>query len=213
MKSPAFSASSCSTVAGACASSATSSTSAAWICCVIRLTQRRSGAFERRPASSSRGRRGSARSVAYGNAEVDRAAGLADLERERGRDDDLARRARCWRTAAASPSAGSRARAGRCRPRRACSRPSTTSTRRRMMRCSVAEKSRPSMRVGYLPAPPKRASITANTSGGSQTIRPEPRSGRTRDDVEVGRRRDLAQEGAVLVHVHRRRSRPRGSCG
>ena len=48
-----------------------------------------------------------------------------------------------------------------------------------MTRCSVAEKSRPSIRVGYLPAPPKRASITAKTSGGSQTTRPRPRSGFT----------------------------------
>ena len=46
-----------------------------------------------------------------------------------------------------------------------------------MMRCSVAEKSRPSMRVGYLPAPPNSASITAKISCGSQTMRPRPRSG------------------------------------
>ena len=39
-----------------------------------------------------------------------------------------------------------------------------------MMRCSVGEKSRPSMRVWYLPAPPNKASITENTSVGSQTI-------------------------------------------
>ena len=48
-----------------------------------------------------------------------------------------------------------------------------------MTRCSVAEKSRPSIRVAYLPAPPNRASITAKTSGGSQTTRPRPRSGFT----------------------------------
>ena len=48
-----------------------------------------------------------------------------------------------------------------------------------MTRCSVAEKSRPSMRVWYLPEPPKSASITANTRLGSQTTRPEPCSGRT----------------------------------
>ena len=35
------------------------------------------------------------------------------------------------------------------------------------------------MRVWYLPAPPNSASITANTSVGSHTIRPEPRSGFT----------------------------------
>ena len=53
------------------------------------------------------------------------------------------------------------------------------STRRWIMRCSVGEKSRPSMRVWNLPTPPNSASITANTRLGSHTIRPEPRSGRT----------------------------------
>ena len=48
-----------------------------------------------------------------------------------------------------------------------------------MTRCSVGEKSRPSMRVWNLPAPPNSESMTANTSVGSQTIRPEPRSGCT----------------------------------
>src|SRR5450631_2992637 len=48
-----------------------------------------------------------------------------------------------------------------------------------MMRCSVAEKSRPSIRVGYLPAPPNKASMTAKTSDGSQTISPSPRKGLT----------------------------------
>ena len=48
-----------------------------------------------------------------------------------------------------------------------------------MMRCSVGEKSRPSMRTGYLPLPPNSASMTAKTSAGSHTTRPEPRSGRT----------------------------------
>ena len=46
-----------------------------------------------------------------------------------------------------------------------------------MTRCSVGEKSRPSMRVWNLPAPPNSASMTANTSVGSHTIRPLPRSG------------------------------------
>jgi hypothetical protein len=52
-------------------------------------------------------------------------------------------------------------------------------TRRSITRCSVAEKSRPSMRVWNLPEPPNSESMTANTMLGSQTIRPEPRSGRT----------------------------------
>ena len=46
MKSPGLKDSSCSTVAPAVASSATSSTSAAWIWCLSRLTQRRSGSAE-----------------------------------------------------------------------------------------------------------------------------------------------------------------------
>ena len=52
-------------------------------------------------------------------------------------------------------------------------------TRRWITRISVAEKSRPSMRVWYLPLPPYSASITANTSDGSHTISPLPRSGLT----------------------------------
>ena len=48
-----------------------------------------------------------------------------------------------------------------------------------MTRSSVAEKSRPSIRLRYLPEPPNRASITENTSVGSQITSPEPRSGRT----------------------------------
>ena len=48
-----------------------------------------------------------------------------------------------------------------------------------MTRCSVGENSRPSMRVWYLPAPPKSASITANTRFGSHTTSAEPRSGLT----------------------------------
>ena len=53
------------------------------------------------------------------------------------------------------------------------------STSRAMTRISVALKSRPSMRVWYLPMPPNSASITASTRLGSQTISPEPRSGAT----------------------------------
>src|SRR5690606_8925141 len=44
-------------------------------------------------------------------------------------------------------------------------------------RISVTVNSRPSMRVGYRPSPPKKLSTTANTSFGSNTIRPMPRSG------------------------------------
>src|SRR5574337_1128867 len=53
------------------------------------------------------------------------------------------------------------------------------STSRRIIRCSAGEKSRPSIRVANLPAPPNSASITANTSDGSHTISPLPRSGLT----------------------------------
>ena len=53
-----------------------------------------------------------------------------------------------------------------------------TSTRRLMTRCSVGEKSRPSMRVWNLPTPPYSVSMMPNTSEGSHTIRPLPRSGR-----------------------------------
>ena len=48
-----------------------------------------------------------------------------------------------------------------------------------MMRCSVWVKSRPSTRVWKRPSPPNRLSITVNTSVGSHTTSPEPRSGRT----------------------------------
>ncbi|MCY1249181.1 hypothetical protein D9M72_626910 [compost metagenome] len=48
-----------------------------------------------------------------------------------------------------------------------------------MMRCSVAENSRPSTRICCVPVPPNSVSITPKTSVGSQISRPEPRSGRT----------------------------------
>ena len=48
-----------------------------------------------------------------------------------------------------------------------------------MMRFSVAEKSRPSMRVANLPAPPNSASMTAKMSDGSQITSPWPRNGLT----------------------------------
>ena len=39
-----------------------------------------------------------------------------------------------------------------------------------MTRCSVGEKSRPSIRVWNLPTPPNKVSMTPNTSEGSHTV-------------------------------------------
>ncbi len=69
------------------------------------------------------------------------------------------------------------------------------------MRCSVAEKSRPSMRVWNLPAPPNSASMTENTRVGSHTIRPEPRKGRAAMMLKLVGTTIFAQEGAVLLHL------------
>src|SRR6185503_359502 len=58
-----------------------------------------------------------------------------------------------------------------------CRSPNTYLSTMWMMRCSVAVNSRPSI-LAKRPTPPKKLSTAANTSFGSRTISPVPRSGR-----------------------------------
>jgi hypothetical protein len=57
------------------------------------------------------------------------------------------------------------------------------------------------MRVWNLPMPPNSASITANTSARVAHDQARAAQRLDRHDVEVGGHHDLAQEGAVLLHL------------
>ena len=155
----------------ACASSATSSTSAAWICVLQQVHPAAVGLV----GIALHGR---IQDVAdrlqrrVGDAEVDGAAGVADLQRETRWPPRSRWAWRCWRTAAASPSAGTPAPAGRCRARPFWYSAKITSTRR-ADDALLGGREIAALDAGVeLAAPPKSASITANTSVGSHTIRP-----------------------------------------
>ncbi len=130
-------------------------------------------------------------------------ARLADLERERGRDDDLRGLGDVGELRLHLRALSSRARAGRCPPRRACSRLMITSTRRRMTLLlggrEVASLDARRVLAGAAEEGVDHGEDERRVADDQAEAAQRPH----RDDVEVGRRGDLAQEGAVLVDVHR----------